>query len=293
MASDHLETVGFWRELAPDLTIEPGSGPPAPVLRPDQATAETLLHVFDREGYLRIPGSQDTAEIARLAKLVTTLHEAGVHPVFAFVYREAWLPFWRLGELLEALLGGPHAVMPDIWAWHVDPRQNEAGWSPHRDRTINVLYPDRRPKTLSVWLPLTEATPLNSCMYVLPKHRDPDYADGAPDLLRGQLEDIRAVPAVPGDSLLWTSVLIHWGSHASELAQRPRLSMSVEFQRMDEPPFSRFFMQSGYDLTLEQKLAIIGLGVVKYQHKEKLSDELTARARRWMERIPDVFGFDR
>lgn len=52
------------------------------------------------------------------------------------------------------------------------PSDQGAGWGPHRDRVQPTLDEDNSPHSLTVWLPFTDATPLNGCMYVLPAHHD-------------------------------------------------------------------------------------------------------------------------
>lgn len=65
--------------------------------------------------------------------------------------------------------------MPDIWVFNINPRTAEPkGWAPHRDRPYaDPLRPDGSAASINFWLPLTEATPLNGCMYMLPKQFDP------------------------------------------------------------------------------------------------------------------------
>ncbi len=43
--------------------------------------------------------------------------------------------------------------------------------------SLHIRICGRNP--VSVWIPLTEATTLNGCMYVMPKHRDPHYGFAA------------------------------------------------------------------------------------------------------------------
>lgn len=289
MPFEQLETAAFWHELAPKLVIEPGAEPAGPRLHPNESVAAEMLGIFDREGYIQLPNSQDPVEINRLADLVKTVHAAGLPAVFAFIYEEMWQPFLRIGPVLDCLLGGQHAFMPDLWAWHVDPTKGEAGWRPHRDRRT-ALYADLRPKAVSVWIPLTHATLLNGCMYVVPKHGDPDYGHPDPGPFQFDLAAIRALPAAPGHTLIWTQGLLHWGAKTSEMATAPRISMSVEFQRADEPPFSGLLLGPEFPMTLRRKLALIGLAIVKYQGFAPLNAELTASARRWMDWIPELFG---
>lgn len=66
-------------------------------------------------------------------------------------------------------------MLPDFWAWNVDPVRGDAGWRPHRDRGRTTLLPDGGPKSITTWIALTRATPLNGCMHVVPARNDPTY----------------------------------------------------------------------------------------------------------------------
>jgi len=82
------------------------------------------------------------------------------------------------------------------------------------------------PKYITVWLALTEARLDTSCMYVLPRHADPDYSSADAPVATAKAgeevdvgtivayghQHIRALPASPGDALFWSHRLIHWGS---------------------------------------------------------------------------------
>lgn len=290
MALEQLETESFWLNLAPGLSIAPVPGMPDGGPNPDAEAAAAMRGIFDREGYIHLRGRLDADRIGLLARLVAGLRGNSLLPVFAFLYEEMWQPYRRIGPMLDCLLGGPHAMMPYLWAWHVDPGLGEAGWKPHRDRPEIVPQPDLWSKSVSVWIPLTEATTLNGCMYVMPKHRDPHYGKPLSHGLAGTLADIRALPAVPGDALIWTQLLLHWGSRSSEMATAPRLSMSIEFQRADELPFADFFIRPGQRLTFDQKLGLIGRAIVNYHHMHPVAAELTEAAMRWAGRVPELFG---
>jgi hypothetical protein len=288
MELDGLETEDFWRDLVPNLAVQPPDDAARPMLSPSAEMSEKMLGIFDREGYIQLPRTQDAEDMATLASLVEGINGTGLPPVFAFIYDAMWKPYRRLGPIIDCLLRGPHAMMPNIWAWHVDPRKGEAGWVPHRDRATGA--PGGWPKALTIWIPLTQATPLNGCMYVVPKHLDSNYGKRAAEGIKCGMTDIRAVPAVPGDALIWTHDLLHWGSRTSALSTAPRMSMSIEFQRMDEPAFSNFVIQPDRILTFDQKLCLIGRAIAAYQHMHQLDEGLTSAARRWRDRIPAVFN---
>ncbi len=41
-------------------------------------------------------------------------------------------------DLIVQPLGFDAKMMPDFWIWYVDPGKEEAGWSPHREKTYNT-----------------------------------------------------------------------------------------------------------------------------------------------------------
>ena len=65
-------------------------------------------------------------------------------------------------------------------AWHIAPRA--AGFSPHRDRqpadSPGSFRDDGAAKLTTCWVPLTDATPENSCLYAIPRAHDPGYVAG-------------------------------------------------------------------------------------------------------------------
>lgn len=55
----------------------------------------------------------------------------------------------------------------------VDPNRGDVGFSPHRDRQPDdspaTFRPDGSAMYATMWVPLTPATPENSCLYVIPR----------------------------------------------------------------------------------------------------------------------------
>ena len=70
----------------------------------------------------------------------------------------------------------------DTLAWCVDPRDGQAGFAPHRDRQPADVAASSRadgsPRYATLWLALSEATPENSCMHLVPRRHDPGYDAG-------------------------------------------------------------------------------------------------------------------
>ena len=104
---------------------------------------------------------------------------------------------------------------------------------PHRDKPMAGLPSfrvDGAPKYCTAWIPLSNATPENSCLYFLPASRDPGYlVEG--DALREALPspasfgNIVAQPCSAGSLLVFSHRLLHWGSTAEPHAP-PRIAMS-------------------------------------------------------------------
>ena len=84
----------------------------------------------------------------------------------------------------------------DMLAWHIDPCLNQSGFSPHRDRQPdtpsslrNSFYDDGQAKYVTHWIALSDATPENSCLYVIPRRFDPGYHEGDDPLENNDNDD--------------------------------------------------------------------------------------------------------
>jgi hypothetical protein len=279
-----LCSAAFWRSLAPQLCIggmqsDAGAAP--------RQSYERLAQRMSKDGYF---GDSDE-EIEQLAPLVGEAVKrcvaVGLPAVFAWIYDEPWACYARLRPVFAHFLGAEFKPLPAFWAWHVDPKKGETGWKPHRDNRYNSLAADGSPLSLTCWIPLSDANPLNSCMYIVPKHMDPGYSTpaGTPEPPTPVFA-ARALPAKPGDYLLWDQCVMHWGGPTSEFAEHPRMSMALEFQRGDVRPIMQPF-QRGEHLPamspwLEQKpypsfdvrLQLVARQILQYQHMYGLSQSL-------------------
>ncbi len=252
----------------------------------DADGAAVLEELLLREGYFHLPPLAWQLPLDDMARAIVRLTEAGFVAPFCFMYDEFWLMFIKLNGLLRQLLGEDYWMLPNFWAWYIDPRAGQSGWRPHRDGGHVSLLADRRPKSLSVWLPLTDATPLNGCMYVLPAHLDPTYGTPRDGQWSIQLQDVRALPGAAGSLFVWTQALLHWGSRSSPLASGPRISMSVEFQRGDIPPMSQPLISPLSLPSPGERLKLICRQVLQYQNMQPSSGELVRFANEVVSRIP-------
>src|SRR5207244_2616081 len=95
-----------------------------------------------------------------------------------------------------------------------EPTPGASGWPPHCDDA-------NRPNRVTVWIPLSDATLDNGCMYVVPRDRAAADADA-------RLQACRALPAAAGSILGWNFDVLHWGSTCTRPGE-PRIAISQEF----------------------------------------------------------------
>jgi hypothetical protein len=269
----------MWAGLLPGFGIEdPASFKDVELWRAPSEQERTLKQSFVREGYVHIPRLQPLAEVDRLAAAVRRLVQLGIPPVFAMIYDQFWIPTYSLNGVLKAAFGAEYFMLPDMWLWHVDPTKSESGWRPHREKGYVSLFPDKSPKTLSVWFALSKATPSNSCMYVVPADRDPTYGTEDDTKWNFALPDVRALPAEAGDVFMWTQGLLHWGGHAMPCNEPPRISMALEFQHCGVEPFNHPLLEPLAIIPFEDRLKLIGKQLLQYKHMYDMSPELEAAA---------------
>ncbi|HEY8616126.1 phytanoyl-CoA dioxygenase family protein [Phenylobacterium sp.] len=272
-------TEEHWRALCPELTLSTTLPPNA---RSNGLGADAMSRARARmrlEGYFGEHDPELERLAPRLADAVSRLVRAGIPAPFLFVYDEAWTAFHRMSGLLADLLGPDYRVLPDFWAWHVDPAAEQAGWRPHRDKGGKALRADGTPISLTIWIPLSDSNPLNGCMYMLPANRDPAYNTPEEDKWQIDLPSVRALPGAPGDFFCWNQAVLHWGARSSRFGEKPRISMAMEFQRADEAPFNQPLIAPLTALPFAARIRLIAKQIVQYQHMYPLSPEVAAFAR--------------
>lgn len=271
-----VKDPNFWKKLNPGLSVEESVAQSSTPISFESEDLEELVFNLKEEGYLQTDPILPDLEVFRMAAGIEILAREGWLAVFAFVYDEFWSLLHRLSVLLKAALGNDYRQLPSFWAWYVGTDNNQSGWSPHRDRGGNTLLPDGMPTIATVWIPLGDAIPLNGCMYILPPYLDPYYRDGdrQPEQPFINPQDIRALPAAAGSVLCWNHRLMHWGGRSSDKAPYPRISLSCEFQRGDVAPYDAPLLNSNTLPNFNQRLALIGKQLLRYQHMYNLPLEL-------------------
>lgn len=284
--ADSVFDKRFWEELAPKFTI--GEKLDNYVFPLDEKSSEACNSKMHKEGYvhLRQPGLK--ADLPALADLFDTIiDDTGLPAVFSFVYDTPWDIVKQTRNLMTATLHDDYVSLPDVWAWRV--QAGESGWRPHRDMPHGDggVFKDLRPKSLNVWVPITEASPITSCMYIVPRPHDNKYAIPQEGTFSGRFPDVRALPAKAGDVLSWTMRAFHWGSRAADdHGQRPRMSLAFTFQRSDVDAYNEFWLDPQKAPDFETRLYIIAMQIMQYRHMYDFTDDLVSLAETIMQKIP-------
>lgn len=267
-----IATPDFWRKNFPKLHISDRlkewnqAG-----LQMSDETRNLYFARMLEEGYFQDQSESCDRIAPLLAEAVTICKRLDIPPAFLFLFDEPWEMFYSLHPMISSFLGPNYKVLPDFWTWHVDPQAGEAGWRPHRDKGRAALAPNGVPTSLTIWIPLTEATPQNGCMYILPANRDPVYNTPNEKTWQVDMAAIRALPGKPGDFFCWNQAVLHWGSMTSRFAKGPRMSMALEFQRSDIPAWNSPLIEPFTNHTFEDRLKLVGKQILQYKHMYPLA----------------------
>jgi hypothetical protein len=259
----------YWRELSPGESIgaELRGGTEAAL---DAAAAAS----FRDRGFCHAQSVVQPDVAAELAGVVRAIKAEGWPVVFALVYDRFWeLALTDVRRIVEDLAGRRAFMRPHVAVHHVDATPGAAGWSPHPDGI-------GKPGRISSWVPLTEATLDNGCMYAIAlnertgeavaRYSSKELTSEDAALL---LQHARALPASPGSMLAWNFDVIHWGS-VSQGATQPRISVAFEWIQEDVPPDSDDLPLIGSEERLPDftfRLKMIGSAIRSYwQFDEKM-----------------------
>jgi len=256
-----------WRRRHPALHVESTHSAPEPLKLTRSQVAARRAQML-QEGYFELPDAALGLPLDAMAAAVCDLARRGQPTPLAFVYDEFWALFERLDPVLRAVLGPGYWRLPDFWAWHVNPKAAQSGWSPHRDKGRTSLFADGTPKSVTIWVALTAATPLNGCMYLVPADHDPVYGTRRENDWRHTLSDVRALPTPAGGGFCWNQAVLHWGSHTSPRAPAPRIAVAMEFQAANVAPMNEPLMTATDRPSFAQRLQLIGQQLGQYVHMQ-------------------------
>lgn len=240
-----------------------------------------------QDGYFHV--SADSWEcgpsMESLAKGARDLVSAGLNPTWLLLFDDVWQLCHNLTPLLAQTVHC--APIFDVYVFHVPPGGG-VGWTPHRDRDDggapsiarqSFRDDDGMPKYATVWVALTDVTPVDSCIYCLPRCHDrhyfgPDDAeDPATAALDAGLRSIRALPAARGDVYVWSHRLLHWGGASSHKAVGPRIALSYAFA---DPGYERPVLSRGIKAlplpSWEERQVLVAYQMALYSEHVPLGD---------------------
>lgn len=244
----------FWRRPAPELTISDTQPAHQITREPGQSSAERARLVND--GFLRLKQPGLDAPIADIAKAMDRIVSSGLPAAFIGVYDEVWSLISQLNSVVDGLFVDGAAMVPDFWACHS--ATSGAGISAGRKRAAEGVFRDGTPKNVTVWLPLTQATPDNGCVYVVPAGQDRNYGKPQAERADASLPGIRALPAEAGDVLIWNGETYHWQARPDRHCEDgPLMSLTWEFQSAELPPLEGVVIDSYPYAPFETRLALL------------------------------------
>jgi hypothetical protein len=205
--------------------------------------AAALHTALIARGYFNVAASETTPLIgvgaaAALDAGVLRLVALGHAPTTIMHYDEAWSLVAALTPLCVAATGNDCAV-GDIASFCVSAETHAFG-GPHRDKPgagAEGFRADGSARYDTVWVALSAATPISSCLYFLDSSRDAGFhlpGDALREALGvSALPGIVAQPCEPGGLLCFSHRTLHWGSDARSgtlgadgAPQRPRTALS-------------------------------------------------------------------
>jgi phytanoyl-CoA dioxygenase PhyH len=226
----------YWRALYPAFSLCANASPVSDLPPLDATTLARYTSSLDRYGYFSAESPIAESLTAPLLECIETVRKAGWPPVFAYVYDQFWT-LWQIApiaQILTATLGNGYKFIPHFWCHYVQPVRGASGWSPHIDGDL--------PNRMSIWVPLTDATIDNGCIYLVPKDmytsaigERRELRDASNLQMRELLQRGRALPAPAGSLLGWQFQVLHWGSTAHGPGN-PRISLAFEFIAADQAP---------------------------------------------------------
>lgn len=263
---DRLRDPQFWRDLNPQLTIsESAIGPKVTPLAVPAEQADHHAAFLMEEGYLQTAPLFSMADITPLREAVERIVALGLPSGLAWVYDEFYGLMARLAPVLRPMLGADPLMLPrDFWVFHIPPgahtRTGFGAYGRHRDYFVDRQFINGGlPRVLNTWIPLTDVTTLDSCMYVVHPEGDDDYRADTQEVRSEavRLEDIRALPTLAGAVIAFSSRVAHWGSRSSRFATGPRIAVTCVLQRRDCEPFENEVLDLTQPLSWQRRIDLV------------------------------------
>ena len=281
--AEQARDIAWWRQRNPRLSIDacsPGDFPESAPLASNEVARQAAQ--VEREGFFQTGQVLEPSVIGCMRECVEGLLKDRWPPVFAFVYDQFWqvMRTPSLARLVSSVLGEGWKQNALVWTFHVPATRGAGGWAPHSDDALQLSR-----ARITVWIPLSDATVENGCMYVIPRDRMPpglpsnygEITGATREELNLLLQAVKALPSPPGALMGWDHQLIHWGS-TSTGRTRDRISIAAEFIAAGEKTKAGELPLMGPDQlpTLHERVRIVGSAIVEYGRVELLMRKYAA-----------------
>ena len=187
---DSLECQDYWKKLCPNLHLcdKDYMKKNKKVISIDKGLIKTCKNRIEEEGYFNlgleatnIMGEKREERFKLLIESIEILIKQGHPPSFILMYDEAWDICNQMSMIMQECTSGNKNNL-DMLVWHINQKNGESGFNPHRDRQPTDIKSsfreDNSAKYSTFWMALTNSTPENSCLYFLPAQHDPGYYKG-------------------------------------------------------------------------------------------------------------------
>jgi len=310
---EEWSTPEYWTGIAPGATVGEGCEPSSAVNLEDAKEQVETTGFF-----LRGEGSVSDVETVRQAMRAVT--NEGWPVPFVWLFDQPWQVVLSIWDEAERILGCPVVLEPTVAAYQLERPEIVSGkyvgrnfGVPHRDYTFSQTFrADGSPTALTVWVPVTEATVDNGCMYVVPKQFDALFDSdqsfmhqqviksgsfGGHQCVHFPIDGCRPLPSAPGGVMGWLGNVIHWGSsnHVVSTAD-PRASIAWVFRAADTAQAASGYTREDITaFTLSQRLEVCCNSVKTFKQWYKVPSVLKKRIKalynlhKWGESSTQVF----
>ena len=269
-----LHSIAFWQRLAPHLSINEYLQATCPITISLDVLGE-LSRSMEKDSYFQLPPLLDKFEIDAIRDGIFSIINIKLPPIFIYIYDQPWALFEQLRPIIQLFLGDRFSLLPNFWAWYIPPIKGASGWSAHTDCSAETRFESIDGGTtlmsMSLWVPLTNATIENGCMAVLPRSREVLYKPTITDPKQISPIDTVDLPAESGSVLGWSQDLYHWSRHVTANTITPRVSLSLEFQNSVFTPLINPLIDIAHPPPFEERLSLIFSQFKKYNHMESLN----------------------
>lgn len=258
----------FWKELLPEFSISPDIFEKNPTpFHCDNDVLQAAGKNLNDEGYYSLKSVFPKETTSALSNGIVKMTSFNIHPIFMMLYDPYWTAFQKMEPILTKTLGDSWQLLPDFWVWNVAKGKDNSGWTAHRDLRKKFQDENGHPTLLTLWISLTDATPLNSCIYMVPTHLDPLFPDNLDDPISFPYENVRALPAPAGTILCWNVNAVHWGSRSTKHAEQPRVSFAFYLQRGDMEPYYSPLISTKESMNFNKRLFLVCTNIIRYKKR--------------------------